>query len=71
MPSNDEKSVVWISVPLSLETADQLQALADICHTAPDSVAASLLRDILADDAAAHDDSHQLYSMPTPTNSIN
>ena len=67
MPNNPDKPVVWINVPLSLETADMLQALADICHAEPTIIAASLLRDVLADDIETHDD-HQLQSMPTPSN---
>lgn len=71
MPNKfDEQSVVWISVPLSAETADMLQELADMCHAEPRIIAASLLRDVLADDAAAHDN-NLLHSMPTPSNAIN
>ena len=50
----DQTAVIWISIPLDGETAARLQNLSDVCHAAPTNVAASLLRDILADDADAH-----------------
>ncbi len=54
MPKTNEQPVDWISVPLSEETAARLQDLSDHCHADPVGVAASLLHDILKDDADAH-----------------
>lgn len=54
MSRHDEKPVVWFSVPLDGDTIDRLMNLSDICHADPVAVAASLLHDILADDADAH-----------------
>ncbi len=48
MSSKDD--TVVITIPLSGETAERLQNLADFCHADPRSVAASLLHDILKDD---------------------
>jgi bacterioferritin (cytochrome b1) len=50
----DPEETVWIRVPLDSATAVRLQNLSDVCHAAPDNVAASLLRDILAEDEDAH-----------------
>lgn len=52
--SDDQEQVVWLSIPVSRETAEMLIDLADNCHAEPQAIAASLLRDILADDAEAH-----------------
>ena len=71
MPNNSEKSIVWISVPLSLETADMLQSVADMCHASAQSVAASMLHDILVDDATAHGDDYHFLMMPVPSSTIN
>lgn len=49
-----KQSTVWISVGLDPETADRLRDLSDACCADEESVAASLLRDILKDDAEAH-----------------
>jgi hypothetical protein len=54
MSDPDDKSVVWISVPLSEETATRLQNLSDQCRADPVGVAASLLHDILKDDEETH-----------------
>jgi hypothetical protein len=50
-PCND---VVWISVPLDVETAERLRELSDACHADEAGVAGSLLHDILKEDADAH-----------------
>ncbi|MHB8272011.1 hypothetical protein [Bradyrhizobium sp.] len=67
MQRNDDHSVVWVRVPLDEETAARLRNLSDICHADPVSVAASLLHDILKDDADAH---HLIVAEP-PSPSIN
>jgi hypothetical protein len=54
MSDHDDHEVVCIPIPLTPETVRRLQALSDICHADPVKVAASLLRDILADDEEAH-----------------
>jgi hypothetical protein len=59
--------VRWIKIPLDAETADRLESLSDVCHTDPARVAASLLHDILADDA----ETHQLLEASAPSRSIN
>jgi hypothetical protein len=46
--------VRWLSIPLDAKTAERLANLSDVCHNDPVRVAASLLRDILADDEQAH-----------------
>jgi hypothetical protein len=58
MIKRNEIGVVRITLCLSPETVEMLLDLANECHAAPDQVAASLLHDILADDAAAHHDQH-------------
>ena len=50
-----KNEIVWVSVPLDAETAERLRSLSDICHAPETSVAASLLHDILRDDAEAHE----------------
>ena len=57
----------WISIPLDAETADRLANLSDECHADSASVAASLLHDILKDDA----ETHHLLEAPAPSRSIN
>ena len=72
MPNNPDKPVVWINVPLSLETADMLHSVADMCHSSPQSVAASILHDVLKDDATAHrDEDYHFRAMPVPSSTIN
>ena len=51
---DDEEELVLFSVPLNGATVERLMRLADICHADPRKIAASLLRDILAEDAEAH-----------------
>lgn len=51
---DDTDRVVWLSIPVSPETAARLSNLADICHADPKKVAASLLHDLLKDDEEAH-----------------
>lgn len=53
---DDDTDVVWMTIPLSSRTAERLRNLSNDCHAAPDTVAASLLHDVLADDEAAHHD---------------
>ena len=50
----DEPDVVWVSLPLDLETFAWLARLADECHALPEAVGGSLLRDIREDDEVAH-----------------
>ena len=45
--------VQWISIPLDAQTAARLANLSDECHADQVAVAASLLRDVLADDEQA------------------
>lgn len=54
MEKNHKDEVRWISIPLDEETAERLQNLSDICHADETTVAASLLHDILQDDAESH-----------------
>lgn len=61
MPRTDDHTVLWVRVPLDEETAARLRNLSDLCHADPISVAASLLHDILKEDAEAH---HLLEVMP-------
>ena len=51
----DEQEVVWVQVPLDAATAARLHNLANMCHAAPTSVAASLLHDVLAEDDVHHE----------------
>jgi hypothetical protein len=51
---DDAPPVRGLSIPLDAKTAERLSNLSDVCHNDPVRVAASLLRDILADDEAAH-----------------
>ena len=53
---DQEEEVVWISIPVSCETAARLRNLSDVCHADPVAVAASLLHDVLEDDEAANED---------------
>jgi hypothetical protein len=50
----DEPEIVWVSIPLDLKTFAWLAALAENCHAFPESVGASILRDIREDDEVAH-----------------
>ena len=50
----DEPEIVWVSLPLDLKTFAWLAALAEECHALPESVGASLLRDVCEDDEIAH-----------------
>jgi bacterioferritin (cytochrome b1) len=60
----DSKGRAGLWVSLDEETARRLQSLADICHASEDSVAASLLHDILKED----EDSHTLLVVPAVGN---
>jgi hypothetical protein len=51
----DDEDVVWFSIPLDGATIDRLMNLADVCHAEPVKIAASLLHDILREDADAHE----------------
>lgn len=53
--NEDEPDVVWLSLPLDLRTFAWLSELAEHCHGTPEAVAASLLRDVKADDEDAHE----------------
>ena len=46
----DEPEIVWLSIPLDLKTFAWLAALAEDCHAFPESVGASILRDVREDD---------------------
>ncbi len=50
----DENDVVWVSLPVDLETFAWLVRLSEECHALPESVGGALLRDIRQDDEAAH-----------------
>lgn len=50
-----EEDVVYFNVPLDLETVAWLMAVCEGAHAPPAAVIASILRDIRADDEAAHD----------------
>jgi hypothetical protein len=50
---DDEMEVVWVSLPLDLRTFAWLASLAEQCHALPESVAASILRDVCEDDEVA------------------
>jgi hypothetical protein len=52
----DNEDVVWLHVPLSQGTVARLQRLSQICQAESTAIAASLLHDILMDDAIAHDE---------------
>lgn len=67
MADNLKDRTVWISVPLDVETVERLRNLSDACHADPDSVAASLLHDILKDD----EECHYLLTAPTGTATFN
>jgi hypothetical protein len=53
---HDNEDVVWLHVPLSQCTVARLQRLSLICQAESTAIAASLLHDILMDDAIAHDE---------------
>jgi coenzyme F420-reducing hydrogenase alpha subunit len=59
-----EDAVSFISIPVDAETLRRLTSIADMCHADPKTVAASLLRDVLADDEAAHGAEFELELMP-------
>ena len=48
------EKIFAITVPLDAATAERLARLSAVCDDAPEVLAASLLRDILEDDAEAH-----------------
>lgn len=52
--TSDDREVVWVRVALDALTAARLEELANVCHAPTDTVAGSLLRDILQDDSEAH-----------------
>lgn len=51
---DEEDGRAWLRVPLDPETSRRLTALANICHAKQESVAASLLHDLLKEDEEAH-----------------
>lgn len=65
MPTEDQ--TIIIRIPLDGETAARLRNLSNICHADPVSVAASLLHDVLKEDA----DAHFLLSAPSGSSAIN
>lgn len=52
-----EDGVVIFRIPVDPLTAERLISLAKSCESDPVKTAASLLHDVLADDAAAHETS--------------
>lgn len=56
-----------ITLTLDEETARRLEALSDNCHSCLESVAASLLHDVLKDD----EDAHFLLGAPAASPMIN
>lgn len=48
--NDEEPEVVWVSLPLDLRTFAWLASLAEQCHALPESVGASILRDVCEDD---------------------
>lgn len=48
--------VVWLRVPLKPEAVARLDRLSTICRAESTAIAASLLHDVLMDDAIAHDE---------------
>jgi len=61
---DDKEGHLWLRLPLDAETARRLACPANICHAAPESVASSLLHDILKDD----EESHTLLVVPAVGN---
>lgn len=57
------EEVVWISVPVDPVTAARLQALSDMCHASPVTIAGSLLHDVLAEDDAHHEPAQRAFSV--------
>jgi len=52
--SNDPEETVFLELAIDRETADRLLELSRFCQADPNTIAASLLHDILADDEAAN-----------------
>lgn len=54
---HDERDgMFWLRVPLNAETVARLHRLSIVCRAESTAVAASLLHDVLMDDALAHDE---------------
>jgi hypothetical protein len=66
MKAND-RGARCIKITLDGETAELLDALSDMCHAAPETVAASLLRDVLQDD----EETNFLLEAPAASAAIN
>lgn len=64
---DDPKETVWITIPLDGETVARLENLSGVCHAEMETVAASLLHDILKDD----DEAHFLLAVPAVGASFN
>ena len=56
-----EKKSFTITVPLDAATAARLHRLSVICEDEPEMLAASLLREILEDDAQAHGETTAIH----------
>ncbi len=54
MSAQANQPVRFISIPVDEVTLQRLLDLADMCHADVKAVAASLLHDVLAEDADAH-----------------
>lgn len=65
--SNDDERTIWLKIPVSRETEVRLRTLSAICGVDPQSVASSLLHDILKDD----EDHHYLLEAPPASNTVN
>lgn len=55
---DEGNGVVWLRVPLTAETVERLHRLSTICRAESTAIAASLLHDVLMDDALTHDEVH-------------
>lgn len=54
MFEDDNEPVVWVQIPLTRQAAARLQALSEMCGDDPPEIAASLLHDLLEEDAICH-----------------
>lgn len=59
----DDTEVELVTIALDAVTAARLRNLANMCHAAPTSVAASLLHDVLKDDDEHHEPAARAVSI--------
>ncbi len=64
---SDAAAERWITIELDGDTAARLERLSAACRDGEESVAASLLHDILKED----EDCHLLLSAPAPSSALN